>query len=61
VLIPFYNEAGNIQPLIDEVHAALNGVDYEIVCVNIVPAIQPPPNSSSPRPPAPTASRFLPM
>jgi len=34
VLIPFYNEAGNIQPLIDEVHAALDGVDYEIVCVN---------------------------
>ena len=34
VLIPFYNEAGNIQPLIDEVHAALAGVDYEIVCVN---------------------------
>ena len=34
MLIPFYNEAGNIQPLIDEVHAALEGVDYEIVCVN---------------------------
>ncbi|MEZ6030467.1 MAG: glycosyltransferase family 2 protein [Hyphomonadaceae bacterium] len=34
VLIPFYNEAGNIQPLLDEVHAALDGVDYEIVCVN---------------------------
>ena len=34
VLIPFYNEEGNIQPLIDEVHAALAGVDYEIVCVN---------------------------
>lgn len=34
VLIPFFNEAGNIQPLVDEVHAALAGVDYEIVCVN---------------------------
>ena len=34
VLIPFYNEAGNIAPLLDEVHAALNGVDYEVVCVN---------------------------
>ena len=34
VLIPFFNEAGNIQPLIDEVHAALDGIDYEIVCVN---------------------------
>lgn len=34
VLIPFYNEAGNIHPLLDEVHQALDGVDYEIVCVN---------------------------
>ena len=34
VLIPFYNEAGNIAPLLDEVHGALNGVDYEVVCVN---------------------------
>ena len=34
VLIPFYNEAGNIAPLLDEAHAALSGLDYEIVCVN---------------------------
>jgi dolichol-phosphate mannosyltransferase len=34
VLIPFYNEAGNIAPLLDEVHLALDGVDYEVVCVN---------------------------
>ena len=34
MLIPFYNEEGNIQPLVDEVHAALAGIDYEIVCVN---------------------------
>lgn len=34
VLIPFYNEAGNITPLVNECHAALNGLDYEIVCVN---------------------------
>ena len=34
VLIPFFNEAGNIHPLLDECHAALAGVDYEIVCVN---------------------------
>ena len=34
VLIPFFNEAGNIHPLLDEVHAAMVGVDYEIVCVN---------------------------
>ncbi len=34
VLIPFFNEAGNIEPLLGEVHAALAGVDYEVVCVN---------------------------
>ncbi len=34
VLIPFYNEAGNIAPLLGEVHAALDGIDYEIVCVD---------------------------
>jgi dolichol-phosphate mannosyltransferase len=34
VLIPFFNEAGNIHPLLDEVHAAMDGVDFEIVCVN---------------------------
>lgn len=34
VLIPFFNEAGNVHPLIDEIHAALDGLNYEIVCVN---------------------------
>tara|TARA_B100000378_G_scaffold219915_1_gene183250 strand:- start:22841 stop:23635 length:795 start_codon:yes stop_codon:yes gene_type:complete len=34
VLIPFYNEAGNVLPLLDEIHGALAGIDYEIVCVN---------------------------
>lgn len=34
VLIPFYNEAGNVTPLLDEIHAALDGLDYEIICVN---------------------------
>jgi dolichol-phosphate mannosyltransferase len=34
ILIPFYNEAGNIGPLLGEVQAALDGLDYEIVCVN---------------------------
>lgn len=34
VLVPFYNEAGNIDPLLDEIHTALAGLDYEIVCVN---------------------------
>ena len=34
VLIPFYNEAGNVHPVIDEVHATLEGIDFEIVCVD---------------------------
>ena len=34
VLIPFYNEAGNITPLLEEVHTALDGVKFEVVCVN---------------------------
>ena len=34
VLIPFFNEAGNVHPVIDEVHAVLAGIDFEIVCVN---------------------------
>lgn len=34
VLIPFYNEAGNVLPLLDEVHTALSEIDFEVVCVN---------------------------
>lgn len=35
VLVPVYNEAGNILPLLDEVEAALSGVcNYEIVFVD---------------------------
>jgi len=34
VLIPFYNEEGNIIPLLEEVHEALDGIVFEIVCVN---------------------------
>lgn len=34
VLIPFYNEEGNVIPLIEEVRACLDGLSYEIVCVN---------------------------
>ena len=34
VLIPFYNEQGNILPLIEEVHEALSGIAFEVVCVN---------------------------
>lgn len=34
VLIPFYNEEGNIIPLLEEVHEALSGIPFEVVCVN---------------------------
>lgn len=34
VLIPFYNEAGNILPLLEEVHQVLKEIPFEIVCVN---------------------------
>ena len=34
MLIPFYNEEGNIMPLLEEVHEALNGHRFEVICVN---------------------------
>ena len=34
VLIPFYNEAGNVGTVIDEVHEQLSGISFEVVCVN---------------------------
>lgn len=34
VLIPFFNEEGNVLPLIEEIHTQLNGLDFEVVCVN---------------------------
>ncbi|MEM6627460.1 MAG: glycosyltransferase family 2 protein [Pseudomonadota bacterium] len=34
VLIPFYNEAGNIAPLMEEVHDALDGLAFEVICVD---------------------------
>lgn len=34
VLIPFFNEAGNVFPVIDEVHEQLANVPFEIICVN---------------------------
>ena len=34
VLIPFYNEAGNITPLIREVEEAYAGLPIELICVN---------------------------
>ncbi|MEL7040345.1 MAG: glycosyltransferase [Pseudomonadota bacterium] len=34
VLIPFYNEQGNVLPLLEEVHSALDGIAFEVVCVN---------------------------
>ena len=34
VLIPFYTESGNVLPLLEEVHETLNGIAFEVVCVN---------------------------
>lgn len=34
VVVPVRNEAGNIQPLLDEIAAALRGVDHEVVYVD---------------------------
>lgn len=34
VLIPFYNEAGNVLPLLEEVHEVLSDLSFEVVCVN---------------------------
>ncbi|MEM7766005.1 MAG: glycosyltransferase family 2 protein [Pseudomonadota bacterium] len=34
VLIPFYNESGNVLPLLEEIHTALDGIAFEIIGVN---------------------------
>ncbi len=34
VLIPFYNEEGNVLPLLEEVHEVLSGIAFEVICVN---------------------------
>lgn len=34
VIIPLHNEQENVEPLVAEIHAALSGVDYEIICVD---------------------------
>ncbi|MEM8633728.1 MAG: glycosyltransferase family 2 protein [Pseudomonadota bacterium] len=34
ILIPFYNEAGNVIPVIEEVHTALSGISFEVIAVN---------------------------
>lgn len=34
VLIPFYNEQGNVLPLLEEVHDALAQISFEVICVN---------------------------
>ncbi|MEC7291329.1 MAG: glycosyltransferase family 2 protein [Pseudomonadota bacterium] len=34
VLIPFYNEEGNVLPLLEEVHEVLADLTFEVVCVN---------------------------
>lgn len=34
VLIPFYNEQGNVLPLLEEVHQVLAQLSFEVICVN---------------------------
>ncbi len=34
VLIPFFNESGNVLPVLEEVHDALGDIAFEVVCVN---------------------------
>ena len=34
VLIPFFNEEGNVLPLLEEVHTVLDGIPFEVICVN---------------------------
>lgn len=34
VLIPFYNESGNVIPLLEEVHEALEGLSFDVIGVN---------------------------
>lgn len=34
VLIPFFNEAGNVRRVIEEVHQSLAGIRFELICVN---------------------------
>lgn len=34
VLIPFHNEAGNVLPVLEEVHAVLEGIAFEVIAVD---------------------------
>ncbi len=34
VMIPFHNEAGNVLPLLEEIHEALEGIAFEVICIN---------------------------
>ena len=34
VVIPLYNEEDNVQPMIDELHRALEGINHELVLVD---------------------------
>lgn len=34
ILIPFFNEAGNVRAVIDEIHDVLGTLAFEIICVN---------------------------
>ncbi len=34
LVIPTYNERGNIVPLVNRIHSALSGYDYEVIFVD---------------------------
>jgi dolichol-phosphate mannosyltransferase len=34
IVIPFHNEQENVKPLIDEILSSMEGIDYEIICID---------------------------
>ncbi|MCB9970858.1 MAG: glycosyltransferase family 2 protein [Hyphomonas sp.] len=34
VIIPFFNEEGNVHPVLDEVHEQLAAIPFEVICIN---------------------------
>lgn len=34
IVIPIYNEEGNVQPLVESIHAVCKGLDHEILAIN---------------------------
>jgi dolichol-phosphate mannosyltransferase len=34
IVIPFHNEQENVEPLIEEIHSSMAGIEYEIICID---------------------------